>query len=54
MDRKCATEGCQRVAVTDWAYCATHIRELLDVRRVGTRPRPQITEAEMRLLWGDR
>ena len=57
--RICRTDGCQRATTNGWAYCDECRRRILgaspvEYRRVGTRPLPQITERELRLLWGDR
>ncbi len=59
---KCHTEGCRRVALPDWAYCEPCRRRILEtyrerrveVRRMGVKPLPEITESELRLLDGNR
>lgn len=58
----CMTEGCRRAAVRDWTYCDPCRRKILDsyrerrveVRRVGVKPLPEMTELEKRWLDGDR
>ena len=64
----CLTPGCQRVPRAGYARCeachaaflasdttpASSARPGASVGRVGVRPLPEITESELRLLWGDR
>jgi len=58
----CRAEGCRRDALTDWAWCETHRRKILEsyregrvvVRRMGVRPLPEMTELEKRYRFGDR
>jgi hypothetical protein len=56
----CRTDGCNRLPRPDSPYCADCFDRLLygrpgaSVRRMGVRPLPEITELEMRFLFGDR
>ncbi len=59
MERICRTAGCQRKTDNGWAYCEECRRRILraspvEYRRIGTRPLPEITESELRLLDGNR
>ena len=62
MTNTCATPGCERVRRHDSPWCADcFVRHLygrpgasVAVKRMGTRPLPEITELEMRLLYGDK
>lgn len=64
----CLTPGCQRAPQAGYARCERCHMALLvsgstpassaapgaSVRRMGVRPLPEITESELRLLFGDR
>ena len=66
--RSCAVPGCQRVPRAGYARCEAHHAAFLlsgatpplseapgaNLRRMGVRPLPEITESELRLLFGDR
>ena len=65
---KCLTAGCQRAPRPGYARCEACHRSFLlsdttrasstapgaNLRRMGVRPLPEITESELRVLFGDR
>jgi hypothetical protein len=62
MTTTCRTAGCNRAPRPDSAYCASCFDRIVwgrpgppvTVTRIGVRPLPEITELEMRFLFGDR
>jgi hypothetical protein len=64
MRTTCRTDGCHRAPRPDSPYCETCFDRLiyagnvprapLATRRINHRPLAEITESELRLLWGDR